>query len=288
MLSRNDRNPTPRSSRAVTTSIRWRRLRPSRSRRHTTSVSPIRSSAGSAQPTRGARSATRGPRTPPATPRQHHNYLPRQPRRQSPNRPPRPVNQTGAAGQHTAVAFHPHQIPRTGVHTAGWQHPDPGGLAVQLAELAPQPAGHRAAVELGLDHHPPVGQAHALPAGSRLSSSFTVAVIAAIAQQLFTFASQTVWARGRRAGPRLALHPPAVFEQRPTGFGVRQPAMSRTPVRIGLGCGRRRTLPRACEHASGKVPWGEWSPARLPPCWLPCQSAAEGKPCIRCHTHCFT
>jgi len=90
-------------------------------------------------------------------------------------------------------------------------------------------------------------------------------------------------------GPRLALHPPAAFEQRPTGQAlVCQPAMSRTPVRSGLGCGRRRTLPRACEHASGKVTWGEWSPARLPPCRLPCQSAAEGKSCIRCHTHCLT
>jgi len=42
MLSRNDRNPTPRSSNLVTTSIRCRSDRPNRSNRHTTSVSPGR------------------------------------------------------------------------------------------------------------------------------------------------------------------------------------------------------------------------------------------------------
>ncbi len=47
-LSRNDRNPTPRSSRAVTTSIRCRNDRPSRSSRHTTGVSPGRSCSSTA------------------------------------------------------------------------------------------------------------------------------------------------------------------------------------------------------------------------------------------------
>ena len=42
MLSRNDRNPTPRSSNLVTVSIRCRSDRPNRSNRPTTSVSPGR------------------------------------------------------------------------------------------------------------------------------------------------------------------------------------------------------------------------------------------------------
>jgi len=42
MFSRSDRNPTPRASSAVTTSIRCRSDRPSRSSRHTTNVSPGR------------------------------------------------------------------------------------------------------------------------------------------------------------------------------------------------------------------------------------------------------
>jgi len=61
MLSRSDRNPTPRSSSPVTTSIRCRNDRPSRSSRHTTSASPGRScskthpaaAAGPAPPTHG-------------------------------------------------------------------------------------------------------------------------------------------------------------------------------------------------------------------------------------------
>ncbi len=60
--SRSDRNPTPRSSSAVTVSIRWRRERPRRPRRQTTRVSPGRgrsktlSSSGQRSSTSEARS----------------------------------------------------------------------------------------------------------------------------------------------------------------------------------------------------------------------------------------
>jgi hypothetical protein len=76
-------------------------------------------------------------------------------RRQAAHRTAADVQQPGLAGQRLTVLDHPDDVVAALAQTAGREHVHLAGIAVDVGDLAAQPARDRAGVQLGLDHHPP-------------------------------------------------------------------------------------------------------------------------------------
>jgi hypothetical protein len=75
-------------------------------------------------------------------------------RRQAPDGTAAHVEQAGLPGQRLTVLDDANDVVAALAQPARGQHVHLAGVAVDVGDLAPQPPGHRAGVEFGLDHHP--------------------------------------------------------------------------------------------------------------------------------------